>query len=144
MSTTNRYYDTLNTAARLPARVLRNFSLAVAIAGTGATLAALLPAPLAGNAIGPTPAIDGIVTLPTVTVRATGEAEPVTLATVTVRASDALRDHAVRDEAASMLIGTHARGLRAVGAFAHGNPAGSGFAMPYYSFAKPLRVSNEE
>ena len=39
MPATTRYYDALNTAARLPARVLRNFSFAVAVAGTAATIA---------------------------------------------------------------------------------------------------------
>ena len=138
MPTTNRYYDTFNTAARLPARVLRNFSLAVAVTGTLATLVALASAPFAGAAIVATPTLEHTVTLPTVVVRP----EPVTLATVTVRGSDAL--HEGREENPSMLARVHATGLRAVGTFAHGSAAGSGLAMPYYSFAKPMRVSNEE
>ena len=137
MPTTNRYYDTFNTAARLPARVLRNFSLAVAVAGTLATLVALVPSPFADAAIVATPTLENTVTLPTVVVRP----EPVTLATVTVRGSDALHDGR---ENPSMLARVHATGLRAVGTLAHGSASGSGLAMPYYSFAKPMRVSNEE
>lgn len=140
MPTTNRCYDALNTAARLPTRVLRTFSFAAALAGTGATLAALVPAPFADAAIA-APAAEDPVTLPTIVVRP--EPEPVTtLATVTVRASDALHDGSSED--ASMLSRAHATGLRAVGALAHRSAAGAGLAMPYYSFAKPLRVSNEE
>jgi len=140
MPTTNRYYDTFNTAARLPARVLRNFSLAVAVAGTLATLAALVPSPFANAAIVATPILEHTVTLPIVVVRP----EPITLATVTVRGSDALHDG--REENPSMLARVHATGLRAVGTLAHrgASGSGSGMAMPYYSFAKPMRVSNEE
>lgn len=138
MPATNRYYDTFNTAARLPARVLRNFSLAVAVVGTCATIAALTLPPPADAAIAATPTLENTVTLPTVVVRP----EPVTLATVTVRGSDALRgDH---DDTAPMLTRAHAAGLRAVGTLAHGSASSSGLAMPYYSFAKPMRVSNEE
>jgi len=137
MPATNRYYDTLNTAARLPARVLRNFSFAVAVAGTAATIAALALSPFAGAAVAAVPTLEHTVTLPTIVVRP----EPVTLATVTVRGSDALRDDN-KSEAASMLVRAHATGLRAVSTLAH--RSGSGFAMPYYSFAKPMRVSNEE
>lgn len=138
MPATNRYYDTLNTAARLPARVLRNFSLAVAAAGTVATIAALVPSPFAGTAIAATPMLENTVTLPTVVVRP----EPVTLATITVRGGDV--QHGDRNETATMLARAHAAGLRAVGTLARGSSSGSGLAMPYYSFAKPMRVSNEE
>ncbi len=133
MPATNRYYDALNTAARLPARVLRNFSLAVAVAGTGAILAALVPSPFEA-AVAATPVLENTVTLPTVVVRP----EPVTLATVTVRGKRG------EPESPSMLARAQATGLRAVGTLAHGSATGRGLAMPYYSFAKPMRVSNEE
>ena len=139
MPATNRYYDALNTAARLPARVLRNFSLAVAVAGTGAILAALVPSPF-DAAVAATPVLENTVTLPTVVVRP----EPVTLATITVRGDDLLRGERSETESPSILARAHATGLRAVGTIAHGSATGRGLAMPYYSFAKPMRVSNEE
>lgn len=138
MTATNRYYDALNTAARLPVRVVRNFSFAIAVAGTLATLASLAPAPSADAAIAATPRLDHTVTLPTIVVRP----EPVTLATVTVRGSDARRDD--RDATTSMIARAQATGLHAVSTLAHGSASGSAMAMPYYSFAKPMRVSNEE
>jgi len=138
MPATNRYYDALNTAARLPARVLRNFSLAAAVAGTGATIAMLLPTPFANAAIAATTTTENVMTLPTVVVRP--EVQPVTLATITVR-GDARRD---KDDRASMLARARETGLHAVSSLAHRGATGSGLAMPYYSFAKPLRVSNEE
>jgi hypothetical protein len=58
----------------------------VAVAGTGAILAALVPSPFE-TAVAATPVLENTVTLPTVVVRP----EPVTLATITVRGDDLLR-----------------------------------------------------
>jgi hypothetical protein len=127
-------------ATALPRRVVHLLLLAVALAGTGTTIAALSngtsdPARPVASA----PADAAATTLlPTVLVYA--EPEIPTLATITVRTGDI--GSAVLERKSSAV---HARFLpvHAVTSFASGS-AGTGFGMPYYSFGKPLRHGTEE
>lgn len=139
MSTTNRRYDFFNTASRLPAHVTRGLFLAAALAGTAGTLAALAHGP----AVPATQAAQSpTTTLPEIVVRP--QPEIVTLATVTVRASDALPADAIDASDSTSASRRRAARQHAVASFATGGAAGTGFGMPYYSFAQPMRVSNEE
>ncbi len=135
MFTPHRFYDTLNTASRLPSHVLRTFFFLAALAGTGGTLALLIHGPFAHAA--PVAHVSpGSQQLP---------AQPeaiVTLPIVTVRASDASPHHA--DEAQTHTA-AHLRAAANLRMARLAHPASGGdFGMPYYSFARPMRVANKE
>ena len=129
-------------ASALPRRRAYQLLLAVALIGTGVSIASLSRGVADANArpiAAAAPAISGsesaIVVLPTIVVRP--EPDIPTLATVTVRVGDG---GATSERASTRaLLPVHA-----VTSFASAGSAGSGFGMPYYSFGKPLRHGTEE
>lgn len=120
------------------AGLTRTLLLALAVAATGATVAALMsgspePAGTIGAAL-PAPAAlaaaldDAVVTLPVVQV--VPDVEPTMLATVTVRAPASGSDDEHVDFVASLDYSAA--------------PAGGGTGMPYYSFGKSMHRAYRE
>ena len=120
------------------ASLTRTLLLALAVAATGATVAALMsgsPAPSGsiGAVTPPTastaiPLDDSVVTLPLVQV--VPDVEPTMLATVTVRAPATDSDDERIDFVASLDYSAA--------------PAGGGTGMPYYSFGKSMHRAYRE
>ncbi|MBZ0224112.1 MAG: hypothetical protein IT467_08620 [Dokdonella sp.] len=131
----SRTYNFLNTAARLPSHILSAFYLTAALAVTGTTLLALTYLPKVDHA--------AITTSAHARGLADGRAavSAVTLPTVTVRASDGQAGN--RHASASPAL-EHLRSAPINAAAALSRRAKASLAMPYYSFANPLRVAAEE
>ncbi|MBX3688833.1 hypothetical protein [Dokdonella sp.] len=131
----SRTYNFLNTAARLPSRILNAFYLATAVAVTGATLFALTHLPKVDH-----PALSASAHASRLTDNSVWPGA-VTLPTVTVRASDGQTGtrHASNPTALDALGNAPATAAAALS-----RRAKASLAMPYYSFANPLQVATEE
>ncbi|GAA0705271.1 hypothetical protein [Dokdonella soli] len=129
----------------MPTRLTRLLLLAVAIAGTGATIVALSPGSSAARqqvnaaAVAPAPSATATTLLPTVVVHP--EAPMPTLATITVRPDRTDAEFTEAARANDHLLG---EAVRNAGASVGGVLSSTPFDMPYYSFGKPLRRVSKE